>query len=269
MRLVQLILATGCLLLPGCAGIEDYRYSLVNEYRAYRAWAGTTGKHDVPYHKDFGAGWRQGYFDVCTGRCGQVPVIPPKAYWSPCQQNERGAAKLESWYQGYQQGAIAADEDGFGNWHRLPARGLAGPPPPDMPLDGMPPDGSSVDASNVTDAPLTDPTPPPATAEPATSEPAPSNGPATPPTPEEMPAPQSSRATRHWRPVKPASTVTERPTVPAVVPHVLRESGPETDAAPNASGPEDGDDGEARVERLPPVVPVNYTGADQQPGGAR
>ncbi len=215
MRATLFSLATGCLLLPGCAGVQDYHYSLVNEFRAYRAWAGTVGKRDVPYLDHFGAGWRKGYFDVSTGRCGKAPVIPPKTYWSACKQTNKGAAELEAWYQGYQQGAIAADVDGFGNWHRLPAHGLVGPLMNGMPIDGVP-----VDANIATDLPLAEPTRLPPSTQPEIPQAVPITEPRTEPPTEEVPVPSSA-----------GTNYRSKNRIPT---------------------------GEAEMQRLPPVVPVNY-----------
>ena len=113
-----------CLLFVGCASIEDCHYSFVNEYRANVAWYATDyDKHDVRCFSDFGYGWRMGYYDASMGRCGRTPAIPPKKYWKASYQAGDGPAAINAWYQGYQAGAIAADRDGYGSLHTLPAFG--------------------------------------------------------------------------------------------------------------------------------------------------
>ncbi len=118
-----------CLLFVGCATIEDCHYSFVNEYRANVAWYSTDyDKHEVRCFSDFGYGWRIGYFDVSMGRFGRCPAIPPKKYWKACYQAGDGPAAINAWYQGYQAGAIAAERDGYGSLHALPAYGAGGHP---------------------------------------------------------------------------------------------------------------------------------------------
>jgi hypothetical protein len=121
---VAIVLLISIALQGGCASLQDCKYSALNEYRANAAWlmshANTKG---ASFPKEFGRGWRQGYFDVSMGRCGNVPPVPPRRYWSAHYNNCCGAQAIQDWYVGYQTGVIAAERKGAGNWHRLPALG--------------------------------------------------------------------------------------------------------------------------------------------------
>jgi hypothetical protein len=120
-RLLILLSAIGC--FAGCAAFDDWRYSVNNECRARTAWR-RSDDHKLGGH-DFATGWKQGYFDVSMGRSGP-PVVPPAKFLSTKYQGPQGAAAISAWYEGYGLGAIAADKDGAGSQHRLPAFGLAG-----------------------------------------------------------------------------------------------------------------------------------------------
>ncbi len=128
MRWLTLWLAI-TLVQTGCAAFQDWHYGVTNECRANWAWYGTKyDKHAVGSYSDFRRGWRQGYYEVSLGRCARPPAVPPKCYWSAHTQNPEGAAAINAWYQGFQEGAIAAERDGFGYRATLPAFGGAGGP---------------------------------------------------------------------------------------------------------------------------------------------
>ena len=119
MRLLTLFTAIS--FVAGCAGFHDWHYGVGNECRARAAWYFSgEGKRGGA---EFAEGWKRGYFDVSMGRPGP-PVVPPAKFLSPRFQGPQGAGAISDWYEGYQFGAIAAERDGAGSQHRLPAFGL-------------------------------------------------------------------------------------------------------------------------------------------------
>ena len=129
-----LFCAVAGLSCSGCASVQDWHYELTNKWRAHWAWTGTDYDKHAPFASDFACGWRRGYFDASMGSCGRAPIVPPKEYWSACYQNPKGAAAIHAWYQGYQDGVVAAEQAGYGQFHTLPAMGpIVGLPPIDYP----------------------------------------------------------------------------------------------------------------------------------------
>lgn len=115
----------------GCASIEDYHYSWANHRRAALAWEKGSTIHDrVHSSAHYEHGWKEGYFDVCMGKSGEPPVVPPNKYWSPRYQGESGQLAIEDWYAGYQDGATSAQCSGVGEWHPI----YTGPSVPTTPL---------------------------------------------------------------------------------------------------------------------------------------
>jgi len=124
-------LCAGIACFGGCASIDDYHYSWANHRRAELAWERSSTQHirgNVSIH--YGAGWKQGYFDVCMGKSGEPPVVPPNKYWSPRFQGENGQVAIEDWYTGYQDGATGAQSSGVGEWHPI----YTGPTVPTTPV---------------------------------------------------------------------------------------------------------------------------------------
>lgn len=110
-------------LFSGCASLEDYHYRKVNEWRATSAYF--SAKSSLPKEctdKDFGKGWRDGYFAVSTGECATQPAVPPPCYWDPSYQNAEGRCQIERYYAGWQSGALAAEKCSRNTWHYIPAR---------------------------------------------------------------------------------------------------------------------------------------------------
>ncbi|MDA1230716.1 MAG: hypothetical protein O2856_08080, partial [Planctomycetota bacterium] len=53
------------------------------------------------------------------------PTLPPRLYWKPCFQTPKGQHQIQSWFDGYSHGALAAQQDGYGNLNTLPMSSLA------------------------------------------------------------------------------------------------------------------------------------------------
>ena len=113
------LLATGI----GCAAVEDQRYRNVNRLRASSAWR--DARDCVPESlqtRDYARGWKDGYFDVATGGCGDQPAVAPSCYWSAKYQCAEGRCKIDQYFAGWQAGAICADKQGRNLWHNVPLR---------------------------------------------------------------------------------------------------------------------------------------------------
>ena len=72
------------------------------------------------YVKDFCAGFRAGYEDMCNGSDGCTPAFPPNSYRGWQYQSSEGQAKSQAWFAGYPHGARAAEEEGVVHWNQVP-----------------------------------------------------------------------------------------------------------------------------------------------------
>lgn len=162
LRLSLLVLAIA-LGASGCAEFQELKIDNRNRYLAKEAWGSLQETYEcMNFEKDFGRGFRQGYYDVASGGDGCPPVLPPRRYWSVRYMNMDGRARTEAWFSGFRYGALVAEQDGVGIFMQLPI--------------SVP----SEDSRERT------PTPPLSTDEPSASEVAP-----TPPPPEPIDAPES------------------------------------------------------------------------------
>jgi hypothetical protein len=117
-------------LLTGCAPIVSWRADLAHHYQARKAWDEykTRGAR-LEFGSDFVRGWKSGYFDAACGGNGAPPAVPPERYWKPYFQTPQGHVQVDAWYEGYQSGTIAADQDGVQLLAQIPtAPGLGAPP---------------------------------------------------------------------------------------------------------------------------------------------
>jgi len=111
--------------LCGCATFQDYHYNFVQHCRADSAFKASYGWWSSCSH-DYQDGWKQGYYDLSTGQCEDLPAIPPHKYWNAHYQSLDGRAAVEEWYSGWQDGATAATQDGRPYFHQV----VASPTPP-------------------------------------------------------------------------------------------------------------------------------------------
>ena len=132
MRLVGLGTVILLSALAGCAPFQAYRSDMTHRYQACRAWRHHA--HDCDpgeYPHDFAAGWKEGYLAVSSGSSGEIPPVPPEEYWKDRFRTPEGRVRVDSWFSGYQCGAIAADKDGVGQLAYIPvAPGAYQPAPP-------------------------------------------------------------------------------------------------------------------------------------------
>ena len=114
-----LFTATGCNAIHD--GINDCETRLRNECLSQKAWGHWSWCYDDldhPYH--FAKGFKAGYEDVLAGGKGCQPTLPPRCYWKPCYQSAAGRCKINAWFDGFSHGAVAAQQDGYGNLQSIP-----------------------------------------------------------------------------------------------------------------------------------------------------
>jgi hypothetical protein len=109
----------------GCTPLQDASIAVCNRVSAEHAWW-SSSKHyrrsemSIFVRQHFRHGYVQGYYDVSRGSCGEVPLFPPKCYWGAKYQTAQGTEYINAWFRGYQEGAVAALNDGALGSNRLP-----------------------------------------------------------------------------------------------------------------------------------------------------
>lgn len=111
--------------VSGCASLfECYdtgAMKIRNKALAHHAWERWQWCYaDMPCRADFARGFKDGYTDVVKGGTGCQPVLPPRFYWSVHYQNADGHCHINSWFDGYTHGAMAAAQDGYASSGRIP-----------------------------------------------------------------------------------------------------------------------------------------------------
>ena len=91
--------------------------------KAWGEWSWCYNELDYPMH--FAKGFRAGYENILAGGKGCQPTLPPRLYWKPCFQSPKGQCQIQSWFDGYSHGALAAQQDGYGNINTLPMSSAA------------------------------------------------------------------------------------------------------------------------------------------------
>jgi hypothetical protein len=111
-----------CLIsLAGCAELQQAKIDARNRYLSNQAWIDLEDTYcDMNFDKDFGRGFREGYYDVASGGDGCPPILPPQRYWSVRYMNTEGRARTQAWFEGYRYGALVAEQDGVGVFIELP-----------------------------------------------------------------------------------------------------------------------------------------------------
>ena len=114
----------------GCNSISDMclekEMACRNHVLAMKAWGTWSWCYDeLDYPRDFASGFRAGYENILAGGKGCQPTLPPRLYWKPCYQNPEGQCKTQAWFDGYSHGALAAQQDGYGNMQTIPISSTA------------------------------------------------------------------------------------------------------------------------------------------------
>lgn len=200
-RWLAAVLLFGCLGSTGCS-VWSYAW-LVNvserklyceekdeaiSMATYRSWAdeawaetGACCPEDC-LAPDYAWGFREGFAEfVYAGGNGEPPAMPPRVYWQADMRNREGAAAVNSWFEGYRQGARVAREGGYRDVTTIRLSGslrdcdACGCPdktcPTSMPLR-LDASGPALDAADVIPLPqeVVIPTPEAAAPEPAAPE---------------------------------------------------------------------------------------------------
>ena len=127
-KMIFNIRALSCMLivttLTGCYCLTDHHnekmISWKNRYRAHKAWKEVKDNCDnIDVPGDFGRGFRAGYYDVALGGDGCPPAVPPRRYWSVWYQNHKGHYKQRRWFDGYEHGALVAEQNGAANYNYI------------------------------------------------------------------------------------------------------------------------------------------------------
>ena len=92
-------------------------------HKAWAEWSWCYDELDHPHH--FAKGFRAGYDNILGGGKGCQPTMPPRCYWKPCYQTPEGQCQTQSWFDGFSHGALAAQQDGYGNLQTIPLSSTA------------------------------------------------------------------------------------------------------------------------------------------------
>jgi hypothetical protein len=155
MSVMKLGVVCGLLAISaGCSTLQEISIATKNKMWAQWAWMQDRGKYaeqPKPMFKHFGKGYRNGYYDVANGANGRTPLLPPVKYWGVKHQNPLGRDEIKAWFDGYQDGALAAEQDNVGYWMTIPLAPDYAPctkteilPPSENVLPGKPPGAPSV-----------------------------------------------------------------------------------------------------------------------------
>ena len=114
-----LLSGAGCNSIHDC--INDAETSMVNHVLAQKAWNEWSWCYDnLTYPTHFAKGFKDGYESVLAGGKGCQPTLPPRLYWKPCYKTAVGRCKIAAWFDGFSHGALAAQQDGYGQMGKLP-----------------------------------------------------------------------------------------------------------------------------------------------------
>ncbi len=111
--------AAGCNAIQDqCINVETSTRNCVLAEKGWLRWASSYKGMDNKMH--FAKGFKEGYQNILEGGKGCQPTLPPRSYWKPCYQTAAGGCKIAAWFDGFTHGAVAAQQDGFGNMQQLP-----------------------------------------------------------------------------------------------------------------------------------------------------
>lgn len=147
--------STGCTMTSGLGRsltshecIDDFMIAYRNKAMAEKAWHCRKDRFcNQCFEKEFKDGFLAGYAAVAEGGYACTPAVAPSQYWGWKYQSASGQGAVNAWFQGFPEGARAAEEDGIGNWRQV---GYSGPVPPAGTPAGQPmhtyaaPNGSTL-----------------------------------------------------------------------------------------------------------------------------
>ena len=99
---------------------SDFNNSILVGYRdavwSRRAFNLRYGNCDREFSNHFRDGFCAGYMDVAGGGDGYVPALPPQEYRGYEYQSAEGAKCVNTWFEGYPAGVLAARQDKTGDY---------------------------------------------------------------------------------------------------------------------------------------------------------
>ena len=106
----------------GCRSVGDYQSQWAMKCRMHESYkvAGSPPSGWEPA-RHYERGWKTGYADVASGSDGCAPAVPPHCYWSFKYQNAEGQVAVQTWFQGYEDRALAAKNEGVQQYNYLPS----------------------------------------------------------------------------------------------------------------------------------------------------
>jgi hypothetical protein len=111
---------------PEC--IDDFMIAYRNKAMAEKAWHCRKDRfRDQCFENEFKDGFLAGYSAVAEGGAACTPAVAPSQYWGWRYQSASGQGAVNAWFQGFPEGARAAEEDGIGNWRHVGFSGPQGP----------------------------------------------------------------------------------------------------------------------------------------------
>ncbi|MEZ6063869.1 MAG: hypothetical protein R3C19_26275 [Planctomycetaceae bacterium] len=122
-KLVLLLAVTA--VFTGCSSMTDHfidceikcRNTIIAQ-KAWNEWSWCYDELDHPFN--FAKGFKAGYLDILNGGKGCQPTLPPKCYWKPSYHGPEGQCMVDAWFNGFSHGALAAQQDGYGNISQIP-----------------------------------------------------------------------------------------------------------------------------------------------------
>ncbi|TWU54609.1 hypothetical protein Poly51_33280 [Rubripirellula tenax] len=130
--------------------IDDFMIGYRNRALAEKAWHCRKDQFcNQRNEREFRDGFMKGYMEVAEGGNACTPAIAPSQYWGWRYQSANGQGAVNAWFQGFPQGARAAEEDGVGHWSQIGTSSAPQQAPVPMPAAAY----SNSDSSSTAPAP--------------------------------------------------------------------------------------------------------------------
>jgi hypothetical protein len=119
MRCIRLLLAILSTATVGCRAWERSHVWLIDRHRAEQSLrADVSG--GLARTPDFRSGYLAGYLNVASGGDGRPPLLPPRKYTKARYRGPHGQLAASAWFQGFQSGALSAQQEGVDQYNFLP-----------------------------------------------------------------------------------------------------------------------------------------------------
>ncbi len=120
MRFIQTIIAAFIIVsISGCVNdtmnaFDDATFGIRNHFHAYSAWDDNKDRYDgIEHRSHFKRGFLDGYTAHAESGATCPPALPPRCYWSVFYADDEGKQKQVAWYNGYEHGLFAAEQEGI------------------------------------------------------------------------------------------------------------------------------------------------------------